>query len=140
MPHGTVTAKTARTTVPIDHLHTLNVSRPDVIAEFPDEFDTRNALPLHVRGVEVESGNVAVASFAHRLQIVASRLDISHRALRRMALQPILRTVLPAGVENRREAFDEELETDLEHVRYIVTAEVRWDRWKEEPVRPAMRW
>jgi hypothetical protein len=99
----------------------------------------QTALPDHVAGVEVEADHVgAVAGVAQKPQVVAGRLDVAHRPLAGMALEVEGHSILPAGIEDRREPLDEEFEADVEHFGDRAAADRPRPRRKLEPVAPAV--
>src|SRR5579883_2664502 len=65
--HRPMAAEQAAARVLADHLHSLDVSAVDAVAELADELDHRYALPFHVRAVEIETDHAAVAGLVHRL-------------------------------------------------------------------------
>ena len=123
----------------VDYLHALDMRRVDRVGILADEGDRADALPDHVAGVEVEADHVgAVAGVAQKPQVVAGRLDVAHRPLAGMALEVEGHSILPAGVEDRREPLDEEFEAYVEHFGDRAAADRPRPRRKLEPVAPAM--
>ncbi len=64
MAHRPMAAQQAGAGVLADHLHALDVGAVDELAELADELDDRDALPFHVRAVEVEADHAVVAGLA----------------------------------------------------------------------------
>ena len=137
--HRPVAAQAARPSRAVDHLHTLDMRRMDCVGILADEGDRADSLPDHVAGVEVEADHVgAVAGVAQKPQVVAGRLDVAHRPLAGMALEVEGDSILPAGVEDRREPLDEEFEAHVEHFGDRAAADRPRPRRKLEPVAPAI--
>ena len=143
--HRPMAAQQAGAGMLADHLHALDVGAVDAVAEFADELDDRDALPFHVRAVEVEADHVAVAGLVQRRQVIAGRFDVAHRPLAGMAFQVERHAVLLAGVEDRAEALDQQLQADLADVGDGVAAELtgsggnrkKWlQQWAGEPTKP----
>ena len=69
------------------HLHALDVGAVNEVLELADELDDRDALPFHVRAVEVEADDAFVARLAHVVDVVAGRFDVAHGPFARMAFE-----------------------------------------------------
>ena len=121
-----------------DHLHALDVGAVDAVAELADELHHRDALPFHVRAVEVEADHALVAGLVHGVEVIAGRLDVAHGPLAGMAFQVEGDAVLLAGVEDRAEALDQQFQADLAHVGNGVAVEAGRQRREQEEVAPAV--
>src|SRR5579875_859245 len=136
--HRPMTTEPAAAAMLANHLHPLDMRAMDPVAELADELDHRYALPFHVRPVEIEAGNAAVAGLVHRLEVIVGRFQIAHRPFAGMTLQIKRHAVFLASVEDGTEALDEQFETDLAHIGNLVSTDVAGQRRKQEEMTPAV--
>ena len=138
MAHRPMAAEQAGAGVLADHLHALDVGAVDVVAELADELHDRDALPFHVRAVEVEADDAFVAGLVHEVDVIAGRFDVAHGPFAGMAFQIEGDAVLLARVPDRAEALDEQFQADLADVGNRVAADAGRQRREQEEVAPAM--
>src|SRR6185436_15794126 len=110
MAHGAMAAQEAGARVFADDLDALDVGAVDEVLELADELDDGDALPFHVRAVEVEADDALVAGLAHVVDVVAGRFQVAHCPLTRMAFEVERGAVLLARVPYRAKALDEQLQ------------------------------
>src|SRR5262245_50389251 len=70
MAHGPMAAEETRPRVLATHLHSFNMSAMNPFAEFTDELDHTDALPFHMRAVQVEAYHIGIAGLVHRREII----------------------------------------------------------------------
>jgi hypothetical protein len=136
--HRPVPAQQAGARVFAKDLHPLDVGTMDAVAELADELDDRNALPLHVRAVEIETGDLGVAGLVQGCQVITGGLNIAHGSFTGMALQIEGDAILFAGVEYWLETFDQQLEADLADIGDSMAANAGRQWREEEEVAPAV--
>src|SRR5262249_25651306 len=123
-----------------EHLHALDVRAVNAVAIGANEIDAGNALPLHVRAVEIEASRLAESGLIDRGQVLAGAGNVTHRPFAGMALEIEGRAVFQARLEHRREAFDQQFKADVEHVWNGMSAQRGWHGRKQEPMAPTMGW